>query len=234
MTLILDAFDGRRVPLSLEEVARRARLPRSTVHRILNQMLRFQWIEHETFGYRLGRRALGPCGDERGHGEIREAAAARLHELHLRTGLVAHLSVLDGCDVVFLDKVGGASARQVPSRVGGRVAAHHTADGKSMLAGLAPETVDSLYLPTPPSHTVATPALHLELSRIRQRGGLAFHRDPAKSEFACVAAAVRSGDATIAAVSLCGDGRDGRLKHVAPLVAGAARAVSRILNPKAA
>ena len=59
MTLILDAFPGRTSTLSLEDVARRTRLPRSTAHRILDQLVRARWLEHTEFGYRLGPRALG-------------------------------------------------------------------------------------------------------------------------------------------------------------------------------
>ena len=40
MTLILDAFDGRAARLTLEEVVCRTQLPRSTVHRILDQLVK--------------------------------------------------------------------------------------------------------------------------------------------------------------------------------------------------
>ncbi len=58
MTLILDAFEGRSSRLTLEEVACRTRLPRSTVHRILDQLVKLNWVDHASFGYCLGRRAL--------------------------------------------------------------------------------------------------------------------------------------------------------------------------------
>lgn len=110
MTLILDAFDGRAARLTLEEVACRTQLPRSTVHRILDQLVKLDWVDHASFGYCLGRRALGLGGGDGGHSQIREAAAPLLHELHLQTGMVVHLSVLDGRESVYLDKVGGRFA----------------------------------------------------------------------------------------------------------------------------
>lgn len=49
MTLILDAFDGRAARLTLEEVACRTQLPRSTVHRILDQLVKLDWsITHRS------------------------------------------------------------------------------------------------------------------------------------------------------------------------------------------
>ena len=71
MTLILDAFDGRAARLTLEEVACRTQLPRSTVHRILDQLVKLDWVDHASFGYCLGRRALGLGGGDGGHSQIR-------------------------------------------------------------------------------------------------------------------------------------------------------------------
>ncbi|NKS77359.1 hypothetical protein GS539_15170, partial [Rhodococcus hoagii] len=63
----------------------------------------------------------------------------------MQTGMVVHLAVLDGAESVYLDKIGGRFASTLPSRVGGRGPAYSTAGGKSMLAWLDPERVDSLY-----------------------------------------------------------------------------------------
>ncbi|MFI2228971.1 IclR family transcriptional regulator [Nocardia testacea] len=231
MTRILDAFDNRSARLSLEEVARRARLPRSTVYRILHQLTESGWVEHTSLGYALGRRARGLGGD--GHDRIRAAAAPLLHEAHLRTGLVVHLTVLDGGDTVYLDKVGGRFATRLPSRVGGSAPAYATAGGKAILAALEPEAVDRLYRPELSRRTGKTIAeratLHHELSRIRLRGGLAFDDSESAPGVACVGAAVRGDAGPVAAVSLCGDARTARLDRVAPLVMNLSREISRTL-----
>lgn len=235
MTAILDAFEGRAALLSLEDVADHAGLPRSTVHRILHQLVRLDWIEHTAVGYRLGRRALGLAGGDGGRSELRAAAAPVLHRLQLQTGLVVHLTVLEGGDSVYLDKVGGRFAGYVPSRVGGRLPAYTTAGGKAILAGLPPETVDNLYYPGRRNCADRTgadvTALHRELGRIRQRRGLAFEYGEFVPGVSCVGAAVRGYDGPVAGISLCGDSRSARLERVAPLVAEAARAVSRTLFP---
>ncbi|MFD1812687.1 IclR family transcriptional regulator [Rhodococcus gannanensis] len=235
MTLILDAFDGRAARLTLEEVACRSRLPRSTVHRILDSLVKLNWVEHATFGYRLGRRALGTGGDN-GQSEIREAAAPLLHELHMQTGMVVHLSVLDGHEMVYLDKVGGRMANTIPSRVGGRAPAHSSAAGKAFLAWLDPERVDVLcggnLVRTTPNTIVALPTLHLELNRIRQRRGLAFEREESARGVACVGAAIRGPEGPVASISVSGDVRTAPLERVAPLVVEAAREIGRTLYPE--
>lgn len=234
MTLILDAFDGRSTRLTLEDVARRTHLPRSTAHRILDQLVRLSWLEHTPFGYRLGQRALGLGGRDGGFEEIRVAAAPLLHGLQMRTGMVVHLAVLDGADVYYLDKVGGRFAAAVPSRVGGRAPAHSTALGKAMLAWLEPEQVDVQVgqgIGRLTSRTIGDlGTLHQELNRIRQRRGLAFERGECFSEISCVAAAIRGPEGPLASISLVGDAKT-PLEKVAPLVVDAARQVSLTLHP---
>ncbi|WP_230420826.1 IclR family transcriptional regulator [Actinomadura soli] len=237
MTLILDAFSGPSARLTLEDVARRTGLPRSTAHRILDQLVRQRWLAHHAFGYGLGRRALGLGGQDGGHGKIREAAAPLLHGLQVTTGLVAHLAVLDGPEVHYLDKLGGRLAASVPSRVGGRAPAHCTALGKAMLAWLEPEQVDALLGPGITRFTDRTigelGTLHQELHRVRQRRGLAFERGESHPGIACVAAAIRGAEGPVAGISLAGDIR-APLENVAPLVVTAAREASRILFPGSA
>ncbi len=233
MTLIIDAFEGRRARLTLREVARRTQLPRSTVHRILDQLVCLGWLEHTAFGYCLGRRTLDFGGQDGGHGEVRAAAAPLLHELYLRTGMVVHLAVLGDGDVVYLDKVGGRFAAALPSRVGGRVPAHSTAVGKAMLAWQEPEAVDTLLdgrLNRRTERTIGDMAtLHQELNRVRQRHGLAFERGESCPGVACVGAAVRGHEGSVAGISLSGEEKAAQLERVAPLVIDAARKVSHTL-----
>ena len=232
VTLILDAFEGRSARLTLEQVASRTRLPRSTAHRILDQLVRLRWLEHTSAGYALGQRALGLGGHDGSRGEVREVVAPMLHELHVRTGMVAHLAVLEDGDVVFLDKLGGRFATSLPSRVGGRAPASATAIGKAMLAWCDPENVDALVRSRPDGEEpVDSAALHQELVRIRQRHGLAFEHGEAMPGVSCVAAAIRGENGPVAAVSLCGQEHGAQPERVAPLVAEVVRESSRILCP---
>ncbi|TYL45493.1 IclR family transcriptional regulator [Nocardioides sp. BGMRC 2183] len=234
MTLILEAFTSPSTRLTLEQVARATHLPRSTAHRILDQLVKLEWLAHSPFGYSLGARSLGLGGTGGSHLELREAAAGPLHELLIRTGLVAHLAVLDGAEVHYLDKMGGRFASIVPSRVGGRAPAHCTALGKSMLAWMSAEDVDDQIAPAIGRNTsrsigdVAT--LHQELTRIRARHGIAFERGECFPEIACVAAAIRGPEGAVGAISLVGDAGT-QLERVAPLVLDAARQVTGALFP---
>jgi len=238
MTLILDRFPDRHARLSLEQVSRSTGLPRSTAHRILEQLVRLEWLAHTPEGYALGRRALG-LGGPHDHESLRAAASPHLHELLMRTGAVVHLGVLDGARVRYLDKLGGRFASRVPSRVGGAAPAHCTGLGRAMLAWLAPEEVDTVLDGPLGVRTAATigdlDALHLELGRIRGRGGLAVERGECVRGLGCVAAAIRVGTGSagvLGAVSVVAE-LDRGLDRVGPLVVAAARRISLDLRAEA-
>jgi DNA-binding IclR family transcriptional regulator len=154
VTSIIDVFKDATVGLSLDQVADRAALPRSTTHRILDHLVRLKWLCHGDRGYGLGARAMSWGAGDAADLRLREAAAPALHQLHLRTTAVVHLGVLDGGDVVHVDKLGGVSADHVPTRVGARIRADRVALGLAMLAMLPPEDVGT------------------DLHRVRRVGGL--------------------------------------------------------------
>ncbi|MFJ7748822.1 IclR family transcriptional regulator [Arthrobacter sp. NPDC097144] len=235
MTLIMEAFDARDVRLLLDEIATRTSLPRSTTHRILDQLVQLGWLEHTPEGYGMGWRSLQFCGLDDGHSRIRAEAAPLLHTLAMRTGMVVHLAVLKGPSIHYLDKVGGRAAAAVPSRVGGSAPAHATALGKSMLAWMTPEQLDELFkngLHPHTGRTISDPqSLYAELHRIRQRGGLAYEAGESYEGIACVGAAIRGRRSKpVASISLVGRSGD-PLERMAPLVIDAARQVSAALFP---
>ena len=143
VTLIMESFDGRTSRRSLEDVAMRTGLPRSTAHRILDQLVQIGWLRHDQSGYSLGWRARQLGGPAHDVAVLREVAAPVLHDLATRTGLVVHFAVLDGPFALYLDKVGALSSA-VPSRVGGQMVAFRTAVGRAMMARYKPEEVDEL------------------------------------------------------------------------------------------
>nr|WP_280238194.1 IclR family transcriptional regulator [Nocardia abscessus] len=208
MTLILDAFDAATPTLTLLGLVERTGLPRSTVHRILDQMIRLRWLAHTSGGYRLGMRTLELGGLTADHNEIRDAVSPLLHELCQRTGMVGHLAVLDGREVVYLDKAGGRLAAMLPTRLGGRMPAHCTALGKAMLATLEPTIAEAAFhsrLPRLTAHTITEPdALHRTLAQIRLRQGVALDREESMDGIACVAAPMRGRGTAPAALSLSG------------------------------
>lgn len=234
MTVIMETFSAPMSRLTLEEMQDATGLPRSTAHRILNQLIALDWVRHTSAGYALGGRALGLGRDHAPEMDLRSAAAESLHALHLDTGLVVHLGMLDGPDVHILDKVGGAFAARVPSRVGGRVPAYWTALGTAQLAILPPAAVDSIVdrylLHAPGGAALDLVTLHQELAQVRACSGLVYERGRNDRGLGCVAAPILGREGVRGAVSVVG-GPQIDFKKLGPQVLRAARAIAGRLDP---
>ncbi|MFC9978383.1 IclR family transcriptional regulator [Gordonia sp. NPDC127522] len=234
MTLIMDCFDCPQSQLHLESVVQTTGLPRSTAHRILEQLVRMTWLDRNADLYSLGPRSLGLGGREIGHSALRAAAAPVLHDIAVRTDLVVHLGVLDGNAVYYLDKLGGRRAVEIPSRVGGRAPAHATALGKAMLAWLEPEHVDDRFhtLSARTPQTVSSlGALHQNLNHIRRNHGLSFERGECFPNIACAGIALRGPAGPLGAISIVGAAHDNLLHKHARLLVEAAHKITQELVP---
>lgn len=206
VSLVLDAFDGPG-RLTLAQIVRRTGLPRSSAHRMLERLVQLRWLRRSGRDYELGMR-LVELGSLAVHQDrLHKAALRKLHELHAATGLVVHLAVLDGPDVVYMDKVGDRMAAAIPTRVGGRQLAHCTAVGKAMLAFADERDIDVLNsdrLPRRTKYSISTHAqLRSELLKVRSHG-FAFDREESLPGFGCVAAPIGDPGEAVAAISICG------------------------------
>jgi DNA-binding IclR family transcriptional regulator len=202
VSLVLEAFDGPG-RLTLAQIVRRTGLPRSSAHRMLERLVALRWLRRSGRDYELGMR-LVELGSLAVHQDrIHRAAIPFLHELHRATGLVVHLAVLDGPDVVYLEKIGGRMIAAIPTRVGGRQPAQCTAVGKAMLA--YSEHSDAVDLNAHRTkYSISTSAqLGQELDKVRAHG-VAFDHEEALAGFGCVAAPIGDGGDVVAAVSVCG------------------------------
>lgn len=232
VTQILDAFTDAPGRLLLEDVTRITGLPRSTAFRILGQLIDQGWIEHDAPGYRLGPRASTLAARACDYEDIRAAASVALNELHLATGAVVHLSVLEGGIVHYLDKVGPVASSSVPSRVGARILASDTVSGRALLAQLSPERADTALEAARRGGSLDVAALHRELAAIRQRRGVAFSAgESRRSGISSIAVPVLGPRGAVAAISLATKGRIVP-NSAAPLLLRAAQCTSRNLFPQ--
>ncbi len=199
ISLVLDAFDGPG-RLTLAQIVRRTGLPRSSAHRMLERLVQLRWLRRSGRDYELGMR-LVELGSLAVHQDrLVRAASPLLGQLHRATGLVVHLAVLDGPDVVYLEKIGD---RTLPTRVGGRQPAHCTAVGKAILAYSDRDAEVDLRVRKTKYSISSPPQLAVELAKVRAHG-VAFEREESLLGFGCVAAPIGNPGEAVAAVSVCG------------------------------
>jgi DNA-binding IclR family transcriptional regulator len=201
VSLVLDVFDGPG-RLTLAEIVRRTGLPRSSAHRILERLVQLRWLRRDGRDYELGMRLVELGSLALHQDRIHRAAIPLLRDLHRATGLVVHLAVLDGSDVVYLEKIGGQMVAAIPTRIGGRQPAHCTAVGKAILADNPPADIDLTSGRTRFSISNER-QLAAELAKVRAHG-VAFEREESLAGFGCVAAPIGPAGAAVAAVSVCG------------------------------
>lgn len=202
ISLVLDAFEGPG-RLTLAQIVRRTGLPRSSAHRMLERLVQLRWLRRSGRDYELGMR-LVELGSLAVHQDrLVRAAGPLLAELHRATGLVVHLAVLDGPDVVYLDKVGDRMIGALPTRVGARQPAHCTAVGKAILAYRDEEAAVDLQARNTKYSIASSSQLAAELAKVRAHG-IAFEREESLLGFGCVAAPIGSPGEAVAAVSVCG------------------------------
>lgn len=202
---LLTAFTtGPGSVLSLAEIARRTGLPKPTLHRLLAALDGLGLVEKTAAGYQLGIR-LFELGEHvpRKH-KLREAALPFMQDLFEASHDTVHLAVLDGTDVVYLERIRGHRPINVASRVGGRLPAYCTGVGKAMLA-FAPEAAMKVLAMPLTQRTPYTITDHRllaqELERIRETG-VSYDREENSIGILCVAAPILVDQKPIGAVSV--------------------------------
>ena len=136
---LFELFGERKSPLRLMEIAQALDIPKSTAHGLLQTLMSRELIvkDETTQHYRMGTRlfALAAAGLE--VAELRELARPVMEELSRETQSTCNLAVLDGHNVMYLEKVEDpTSLVRVITHVGTRLPAHATSLGKALVASL--------------------------------------------------------------------------------------------------
>ncbi len=228
---ILAAFDASHRELTLATLVRRSGLPRSTAHRTAERMIRLGWLDKPDHHYRIGNRLFELSGLAPIRHELREAVLPFLQDLYAATKSTVQLGVLDGANVLIVEKITGHRPMPMLSQVGGTIPVHCSGLGRAVLAWSDAATVDAVIAAgmTPrTSRTITSPdALRRELAAIPDRGW-AIDREEGNVGVSCVAAPIFGplGD-VVAAVSVTGPSGVVKSERVGPAVRLAAAAASR-------
>ncbi len=136
---VLAALEDARW-LGASELAARIGVDRSTTHRLAHAMVELGWLRQdpETRRYRLGLRLWELGALAIADLEVRSVALPSMREVVAKTGESCDLAVLDGADIVYIEKVDGTREVRAYTWIGERVPAHAVAMGKVLLSRLTP------------------------------------------------------------------------------------------------
>jgi DNA-binding IclR family transcriptional regulator len=230
---ILGAFDSTHSSMTLTGLVARTALPKTTVFRIAEEMIELGWLERHACRYRIGTRLFEHASLAGRHRSVRDAALPFLQDLCAATHETTHLAVIDGNEIVYLEKLVGHRPVTTLSRVGGRMPALCTGLGKVLTAFShqhVREQIIEAGVEARTAHTLTRPwKIRRELARIRDEGA-GYDREESDLGLRCVAVPVTGPDGScVAAVSLTGPTGRLNLTRAAPLVRRAAQQTAHAL-----
>jgi len=233
---ILGAFDAAHRELTLAALVARCGLPRSTTHRAADRMIRLGWLDKPADRYRIGNRLFEIASLAPIRLELREAVSPFLQDLHTATRNTVQLGVLDGTQILVVEKITGHRAMPMLSQVGGVIPAFCSALGRAILAYSEPEVIDAALAGPLPARTPRTLtnriAIMRELTTVPERGW-AIDREEGNIGVSCVAAPIFGPlGAVVAALSVTGPSQLVRADRIGPAVRLAAAAASRAYTPR--
>lgn len=203
---VLDTFGIDRTVQTASEIGRRADLPSSTAHRLVDELVDAGVLERDDehrvrLGMRLWELAL------RGSTALRLRQAALPHMERVQAELREHtqLAVLEREEALFLERLSHPEAVSNITRVAGRLPLHASSSGLVLLAHADPDLRDRMLagpLRAVGPGTVTEPAaLARLLAEIRRRG---FVAAPGSIEAVStgVAVPIRDAGEVIAALSV--------------------------------
>lgn len=171
-TVVLDAIAESRGPLTLTDLAIRTRLPRSSVHRVI------QALEDEFYVVRVPERpgyVLGPGVLKFGmnaHLQLLATNRDQLAALAREVNENVELAIFSGREVVVVNQIASPERLKGVTEVGKAFSLHASAIGMALLAQLPNERVAELLPPRPEQFTARTvtdhAALLAELEDIRR------------------------------------------------------------------
>ena len=148
---LLECIAGAERSPTLEELTRASGLPKPTVHRILQLLVRGGLVEREAHDkrYTVGARSAALALAVQMHAPRRAERHAILARLVNTIGETCNFTMLDGDEVVYLERVETSANVRLHMKAGSRVPLHCTASGKLLLSDLSPVQVRRLLGPGP-------------------------------------------------------------------------------------
>ncbi|SOD98412.1 IclR family transcriptional regulator [Blastococcus haudaquaticus] len=231
---ILESFTLDEPELTVSEVARRAGLPLATASRIVGQLVEYGLLgrgpgREVRVGFRMWELASRAAPTR----SLRNAAMPYLEDLHAVVGHHAQLAVLQGDEVVFLERLSARDAVVNYSEIAGRLPPHISSSGVVLMA-YGPAELQERVLARPleswTAETITTPdRLRATLDQVRRRGYALLaghvHRDATG-----IAVPVRNGLGEVVAALSVIVPNDARAVSAVPALLAAARGIGRSLR----
>jgi IclR family pca regulon transcriptional regulator len=174
---LLSVLSENSSPLTLTELSDRLGLSKSTIQRLTYTLQHLGYLDRdrETKKYHLGPKFLALGFSVMKGLDLRKVALPFLLETSKEIGETVNLAVLDGNEIVYVERIKTQQILNINLHVGSRLPAFCTSMGKAMLAFLPKDRLREILARmelTPLTAYTITKKQHLEkeLRRVRARG----------------------------------------------------------------
>jgi IclR family KDG regulon transcriptional repressor len=220
-------------PKGVSEIARELGLTKSNVHRLLMTLQARDYVRKvpHNSAYELTSKLWEIGALVRSRLDITKVSREAMIELESATGESVHLSIMDGREVVYVDKLEGSHPIKAYTTIGGRAPAWCVATGKALLAHASPEIVEDVasHLTRFTERTIVNRDDLLENLQTIRKTGYATNQGEWREGVAGVAAPVRdSSGYIVAAIGISGPAMRFRQKDVRSRAAVVMRAAASI------
>jgi DNA-binding IclR family transcriptional regulator len=176
---VLEAFDQYSNELSLTQIAGRTGMPVSTVHRVVTELVRLGLLERRGSDLILGVRLWEVAVRAPGVFGLRETALPYLQRVNNRLQHHAQLAVLQGEEILFLERLSSPDSVINLTAIGGRMPWYATSSGFVLLADAAREACETVLAAPRPSYAYEPQFTAMELRQMlaqaRQDGYFVTH-----------------------------------------------------------
>ena len=236
---LLDRLALQREPMSLTQLTSELALPKSSVHGLCNTLMSFGYLRRQPDGaFLIGPRVMSLAEAFVSGTDVAQEFNALWADAGAAPEETVVLSVLSGCDSLYVAVRNSARPLGLAFNVGMRLPAYLSGSGKAMLAQRDPAEVRKLFADGLPRHLTRKgpreiEALLKELALTRRRGYSIDDETVREGVYSFGAPVFDAGGATVAGVAVCinkallGADRGERHRQV---VLGVARALSKRLG----
>ncbi len=163
--------------LTLSDVSRKLRIPRSSAHYLIQSLACRGYLERNPAGrdYVLGLRVANFANSAAARSQLSMICTPYLEAIVKELGLAAQVGVLDGAEALVIDLVDAPTDIRLDSWVGRHFDLHCTALGKALIAHLPDPQVRKLFegrgLPRHNPNTLCSmEAMKAHLAEVRTKG----------------------------------------------------------------
>jgi len=161
----------------LAELCQLLQSPKTTIHRMLLTLESLGYVQQnpQSLGYMASIKIFDLGGKVVQNLNFIEIARPLMIRLSEKSGETINLGVLDGLDIICIDKIESKYHLKLDQPIGSRAKAYHTAMGKAILAYLSEEERGRLFSkhsisPGASKSLKAVSAIEEDLQRVREQG----------------------------------------------------------------